>query len=363
MVFGFLTNIKNGFLAANEVRRVVLSDPQLFIYPILAVIICAFAFLALGAMSYLVLLTTQSLLATLIALFILYVVIVFISVYFLVAMLIAFREFANKKKIAMGDALSRANQYIGLIFEWVVFISVIKVILDIIEIAISSVLSRYGFIGNIIARLITGVASFALAVASLFAIPIIIDEKTGPVQTIKSSTKFIIHNWGETFGGFVYTEIVQIALCAVAALFFMLAFLELFSAINGVGIGALFSGAGMLIALGIFLVIFVVLMLFTMSTVGAALIFIIIASIGLGNPSGGSDLAILLAGIGIFLAMLGHLLNYMLFNCFKLIVYDYKTRNKVPADFDKSVIDRVVKTNPKAKSSNKGFGGMLGLDS
>ncbi len=357
MAFGFITNIKNGFLAANEVRKIVLSDPQLFVYPILAVVLSIVAFLILGVGGLLILTVAQSVVLEVIALFVMYIAVVFITVYFLVAMLISFREFANKKPIKVGEALSRANQYLVPIFQWVIFISVIKILLDVIEMGISTLFSRFGIIGNIVSNLITGIASFALAVATLFAVPVIIDEKTGPFETIKRSTKFIIGNWGETFGGFVYTELLQVILSGIGAIFLLLSLISLVSVHTLTSTIGSAAGLIELVVGGVLLL--VIFLLLAMSPIGSLILFVIVLIVGLSNGLNGG-IAIFLAGIGVLLVILGHLLNYMMFNCFKLIVYDWKTKNTLPADFDKSVIDQAVKVNPKAQSSKSSGSGLFG---
>ena len=46
--------------------------------------------------------------------------------------------------------------------------------------------------------------------ASMFAIPVIIDNKVGPIDAIKTSAKFIFKNFGKTFGGFAYADVYSI---------------------------------------------------------------------------------------------------------------------------------------------------------
>lgn len=358
MAFGFITNIKNGFMAANEVRKIVLRDRQLFLYPVLAVIFGIVAIVILGGISLFVLLAVKAILPMLIVLFVLYLLVSFIAVYFLVAMLISFREFANNNNITVMEALNRTNQYKVLILKWVLFIAVVKIFLDFIEMALSMALSKFGMVGNIIANLITGVASLALTVAALFAVPIIIDNRTGPFATIKTSTEFIIKNWGETLGGFAYTELFQIVLCGIGGFLFFLAALSLVSAGN---VSALISSIGWVGFLAFGFLGLVLIFAGAMTIIGSLIIFIIILVIDLQTPSAG--IATFLAGLGLLFVMVGHLLNYMMFNCFKLIIYDYKNSNRLPADFDKTVIDNSVQmkkgTGGGQRGGANGIGGGL----
>lgn len=309
----FINGIKNGFKTANATRKFVFGDKQLFMYPILSLIIGIIAAaiilgVGIGIFIFAGLSTMHSaapIILFIIDLVILYLVVFFITTYFTIAMLIAFREYTKGKRIGIGDALGRTAPYMTLILEWTVFYTIIVTIIHIIEGLIRAAFSRFGFIGNIISGVLTGSANLALAAAVAFALPVIIDEKKGPIDTIKLSTSFIMKNFGETFGGLVFAEIFQIALTLM-------------------GLGLIF--------------IAILPFLLARGAVSSALVAV----------------SITLAAVGFLMIIAGVLLRYVLFNCFKLIVYDYKTRKTLPKGFDSKLIDSSIK---KKKQQRSGFGG------
>jgi hypothetical protein len=307
MFDNFINGIKNGLNVANATRKLIMHDKELFMYPVLAALfslVAAVLILGAGFGLYLVahfavMSHAASIALLIITIIVLYFVVFFISTYFTMAMLIAFRSFAKGKRIGMGASLDATAPYTKLILEWSVFYTIIATIIHIIEGAIRALFARFGFIGNIISGLITGGANLALAAAVAFALPVILDEKEGPVDTIKASTTFIMKNFGDTFGGLVFAEIFQIVLTLI-----------------GIGVIAL----GVLVILG-----------------SPALLL----------------LSIILFVVGILLIIVGVLFRYVLFNCFKLIVYDYKTRKTLPKGFDAKLIDSSIK---RKKQQGKGSG-------
>lgn len=302
MFDNLIANIKNGFKVANATRRLVFSDKELFVYPIIAALISiAIAVLVLGAMlagyiagAFAGLTNSELALVAIIAFVVLYFLIFFVTSFFTVAMLLAFRDHRKRSIMTVGAALGKTAPYTKLILEWSAFYTIIVTIIHLIESAIRSLLSRYGVVGNVISGLLTGGINLGLAAAVAFSLPVIIDEKKGPIATMKSSMSFIMKNFSDTFGGLLFAELFEIVLLLV-----------------GLGI----------IALG------VLAMSATRSIV----------------------LGIVLALVGIVVIITGVLLRYVLFNCFKLVVYDYKTRGTLPKGFDAKLIEGSIKrkNNPK----------------
>ena len=309
MFDNFINGIKNGFRVANATRKLVFNDKSLFMYPIIAIIIsiiAAIAILGIGIGLFIIGQFGQNGLAIvsfIIILIFLYFVVFFISTYFTIAMLIAFRSYTQGKRISMSEALNRTSPYAKLILEWSIFYTIIATAIRIIEGAIRSIF-RYG--GNIISGIITGGISLGLAAAVAFALPVIIDEKKGPIDTMKISTGFIMKNFGDTFGGLVFAEIFQIVLTLVGL------------GIIFLGVLPYITGAG---------------------TVGSFTI----------------ALSIVLIVLGVITIISGVLLRYVLFNCFKLIVYDYKTRKKLPKGFDAKLIDSSIKRKNRPPNQPSGI--------
>lgn len=309
----FISNIKNGFKVANAVRKLVFSDKGLFMYPILAIIIdlvvaalvvgVGVAIFLTGALSGLS--TGEYILIAIAVLFVLYFILFFVISYFTMAMLIAFREHMKGKHMGMGDALGSTSAYTTLIIKWALFYTVIITIIDIIEALVRAALSRFGIAGRVISGLITGGMDLALAAAVAFSLPVILDERKGPIDALRASISFIAKNFGDTFGGLIYTEIFQIV--------FLL-----------MGLGCIFLG------------------FIAITNSGS------VASASVGTLLGVLGIAMLI--IGFVLILVGILLRYVLFNCFKLIIYDYKTRHTLPKGFDAKLIDNSIKRKNKPGS-------------
>ena len=319
MFDNFINGIKNGFKVANATRKLVFKDKQLFAFPVISAVISVIAVVIILAAGFAVYFAGnfQSLSNSAnIALFIVFMIIVYfvvflISTYFTMAMLIAFRAYSQGKKISIGAALGSTSPYMALIVQWSLFYTIIATIIRFVEGLISAALSRYGITGRIISSLLTGGINLTLAAITTFALPVILDEKTGPIQTIKESTSFIMKNFGDTFGGLFFAEIFEIALILI-------------------GFGLIFIGI-------------LPFILGSSASAGTATIIFTIAFVSLG----------------FIVIIIGVLFRYVLFNCFKLIVYDYKTRKKLPKGFDAKLIEASIKK--KRKSGGTGGLSAIGL--
>jgi hypothetical protein len=274
-------NLKNGWKLGSATRKLIFGDKGLLVYPIIGGIITFLFALALFVPLVLTISTASNTL--ILAVVILFGLIsTFVSIYFLIALLLAFRQYSRtRKKMAMGDALAQASQYWVQILEWAVFYTIIVTILRAIE-------SRVQGIGGF---LIGAIGSMALALATIFVVPSIIDNKTGPIKSIESSVKMITKNFGSTFGGIIYSDLYALMFVIPGILLFFL---------------------GIIIAFGSFI------------------------------PG------IALAIVGIVLFVFGIMLNYVTSNAFILILYDYVNTGKLPKGFTKEMMDNAIR---KKKSS------------
>ena len=266
-------NVSRGWKLGSEVRKLVFKDKSLFSYPILSAVISIIIAAALFIPMFFA--TQWGTANYVIVLFVYYLLVTFISTYMLVAMLLSFRAYAKGKPISIGQALSQANSYTVQIFEWAVFYSIIMMLLRALE-------SRSRGIAGVI---LSAVASFALSIAILFVIPVIIDQRAGPIKAIEGSVKFIKDNFGATFGGLLFSDLYS--------------------------------------------------MMFTLGGVAILIVGVIaIAAVG--------AIAIGIAVIGIVLMVIGGLVGYMISNVFRLILYDYKLTGKLPAGIDAELIKGAV---------------------
>ncbi len=358
----FFGNIQQGFLAANEVRKIVFSDPQLFVYPVLALVIAAIAFAVIATIIIIASVGVGAASASVhvgfvtlvVGLFIAYVVAFYIVVYFTTAMLIAFKSYVKGKKLSVGQALAATNPYTTLLLEWSIFYSVISVLLQIVEILIEMALRRFGIIGNIISSIIVSVANISLWLAVLFALPVIIEEKTGPIQTIKKSATFIFHNFGNTFGGLIYADILQYVVAAVGVILMFLGGLAVLSTIP------LALSSITLVEVVMFIILLVLMFFLALNPVGSVILLILFLIAYAVAPTHMTLLALSLLSIGIVVIWLGHLLQYVLFNVYRLVIYQYKTEGFLPKGFDKSVISKNIKYKSGQQSQPSSGGGGSG---
>ena len=136
-------------------------------------------------------------------------------------------------------------------------------------------------------------ASIAMGTATAFAIPVIVDKNMGPIDTLKESTNFIIKNFGKTFGGLIYSELYSL----------------------------------------IFIVVGVLMVILGLFTLGV------------------------LAVVGVALVVFGGMMNYLISNVYRFVLYDYMNGGKLP----EGITDDMVKSSVKRQTQSRGgFGGILG---
>ena len=275
--------LRNGFRLGSATRKLVFKDRRLFIYPILIGII-AFAELvvlvagsivfsaALGAGSLLPFIVVGGLLF--------YFVSSFAATYITIAMLINFRSLESGQEEGVLASLSNASQYTKLALEWSLFYATVILLLNIVE-------SRFRGISNLT---ISSIGSFAISVATMFAVPIIVDRKTGPMKTIEASAETLMSHFGATFGGMAYSELLSLGL---------------------VILGILVSYCGWLAFLGI----------------------------------GVAGIVIAVAGLCIF--VFGIMLGFSLSTVFKFVLYEYANGKPLPEGFD----EKMIKDSTKQKKA------------
>ncbi|MCL4397063.1 DUF6159 family protein [Candidatus Parvarchaeota archaeon] len=277
------SNIKNGWTMGKATRRLVFKDRKLMIFPLvsgLAVIAEILAILlpsALFLMNY-----SNSLYYYILVLILFYFVVTFTSTYVIMAMFIAFRAFSSGKEIGFKEAFTQVKPYSKLIAEWSLFYAVIIVGIRILESRIRG-----------IAGIIFGAAvAFAIGIATIFVVPVILDKKLSPIKALKESSSFIIKNFGKTFGGLIYTDLYGFAIILLGAVL-------------------LISGL-VLTSINLFL--------------GAV---------------------IMLLGIGTI--AFGAIITSMLSNIFRLIMFDFATYGRVPEGFTADMLKNAVKQKGKVQ--------------
>ena len=279
-------NVTAGWKLASAIRKIALHDRKLLIYPIVsglvmlletvAILLPLFLFNAFNSVLFIV------------VLFAYYIVIYFTSVYVVMAMLLAFRGYESGKRISVVGALSLTAQYSVVILEWAIFEAIVTMVIRDIE-------QRLGGLGGMLFGI---AASMAVGTASMFAIPVIIDKKYGPIKTLRTSAGFILQNFGKTFGGIMFVDLYSL----------------------------LFVLAGVV--------------LIASAVLGTSLSLILAAGLGI-------------AGV-LFLAY-GAMLGYMLGNVYKFVLYGVANGAKPPAGVSREMLYKAI----KQKHGFTGGGGIM----
>lgn len=94
---------------------------------------------------------------------------------------------------AFDAAWARRGQFA----RWAALSTIVGLVLRAVE-------ERFGLVGSIVARLMDA----AWAVASAFAIPVILVEDVGPGEAVKRSAAIVRARWGESVGGVVAVDVL-----------------------------------------------------------------------------------------------------------------------------------------------------------
>ncbi|WMT51312.1 MAG: DUF6159 family protein [Ferroplasma sp.] len=271
--------MKNGWHLASQVRKSISRNRKLYIYPLLSGIVSVVVF---GLTFFILILETPasgySYYYYIVGIFVAYVLVYFFATLIIMAMMISYRSVKADNPLTTREAFSSTKKYIGKAFQWAILYSVLLMILRAIE-------SRVRGIGGII---IASIGSFAITVATFFAVPVILDYDTGPINAIKISVDTIKSHFGDTFGGVIYIDLYTL----------------------------IFTGGGFLL-----LIISAILL-------GAGIPLIVIA---------------IIAAIAVIMIILGIILNFTYMNIFKLILFDYVNGRTLPDGIDENLLNSSIK--------------------
>ena len=279
--------MKSGWRLARSVRKSVSRDRGIYTYPIISGLVSVIVFVSTIIALFISVPSGSPYLYLIyfIALFIAYVVVWFLSTLVVLSMLIAYRAFNSGSPVSIRAAFGEAWTYRRVAFEWGLFYGVLMMILRIIE-------SRIRGIGGII---LGAIGAFIISAATFFAVPAILDYRSGPIKAVEQSVSVIRRNFGQTFGGVAYIDLYT-----------------LIFALSGFG----------LFILGIVLM-------------GS--------SIGIIAP-------LVLIAAGVILLIVALILNFTYMNILKLVLFDYANGKGLPEGFDEQEINKAIK--------RRGSGGM-----
>lgn len=254
--------MRASFGLARSAWLVLLSDKQLIVFPLISGFACLIVFLSflapvLASERLRDLFTAEQSPLVWVYLFAFYFVSYFVIIFFNSALVACALIRFNGDVPTLGDGLSAATARLPQIIGWALVAATVGVLLKAIE-------NVHEKIGALVASLL----GTAWSVITFFVVPVLVVEKTGPVDSVKRSIAILKNTWGEAlignFGLGLFTFLlllpgIAIALFAgwlmtanqvplaigvgcVAAIYFII-WGAVSSALNGIFVGALYQYA------------------------------------------------------------------------------------------------------------------------
>lgn len=123
------------------------------------------------------------------------------GLYFQAAVVIAANERADGRTPTLEGVLAAAWSIRGRIFAWAVVSTTVGLLLRALE-------NRLGFLGKLLAVF----GGLAWAVASFFALPVVVVEGTGPIEAVRRSAHVIRRTWGTSLRTTLRGGLIQVLL-------------------------------------------------------------------------------------------------------------------------------------------------------
>lgn len=134
-------------------------------------------------------------------LFLVYVSVAFVGTFFLAATIEMATIRLGGGDPTLKDGLSKAWEKKGKLLQWAVVTATVGILLRVLR-------ERAGALGNIM----IGLAELGWAIATYFAVPILVYRDIGPIDAVKESAKTVKGAWGEAATGVVTTGFVFLLL-------------------------------------------------------------------------------------------------------------------------------------------------------
>ncbi len=194
-----MRRISNSIELAKASWQVLRADKELLVLPVISGV----ASIITAATFVLPLLATTDLEqgsmspAGYLVLFLMYVVLAYITIFFNAALISAAHERLSGGDPTIGSALRGARFRAGKILPWAIVSATVSIILRAIE-------ERAGFVGQIVA----GLAGMAWTVVTFLVLPIIVIEGDSVGDAIKRSAGLFKKTWGENLAAQVGFSII-----------------------------------------------------------------------------------------------------------------------------------------------------------
>ena len=181
-----MRRISNSIALAKESWRVLQSDKELLVLPVISGIASLIVAATFAVPLFLTSSSDELTIVSYIVLFVMYVVLAYVTIFFNAALVSAAHERIGGGDPTIGSALAGAASRAGKILPWAIVSATVSTILRAIE-------ERAGFVGQLVA----GLAGMAWAVVTFLVLPIIVIEGIGVGDAIKKSGRLFKETWGE----------------------------------------------------------------------------------------------------------------------------------------------------------------------
>ena len=212
----FFQKLSNGWNISLNSFKVLGENKQLIIFPVLSgismvAVIASFIVAILASAGWDADQVAESpTAATYAGLFLFYMLNYLIIVFFNTALIHCATLYFKGQRPTVGDGLAFSMSRLSAILSWSLFAATVGFILRILQ-------ENLGSAG----RIITGLIGIVWNVATFFAVPVMIYEQTGPIETVKRSAGLMKEKWGERLGaGFSFAVIYLLAIFLVCGILF-----------------------------------------------------------------------------------------------------------------------------------------------
>jgi len=183
---GLLTRLKMGLVLTKDSLLVMRHNPKLFLFPIVSGVAgLAFLVVFLGVTFGLMAVTPEG--GALVGLFLIYLVLTFVSSFFTAGLVHQTREVLAGNEASLKQGLGAAWEVKGPLFVWSLIAATVGLVINAIENSDSRIARTFGLIFGL-----------AWTVMTFFVIPSIVFEKSSATGMFKDSAGTFKQTWGET---------------------------------------------------------------------------------------------------------------------------------------------------------------------
>lgn len=210
--------------------KIMNKDKRLFLFPIFSAIFSTLFVISMILPSIILPgITTNSVGSagiSLLLIFGLYFGLAFIATFFNVGVVYIIKNILEEKKPTFKESIKFAFSKIGLIIGWSLISATVGLIFRILD----EIAERVGGIGEIFIKILTSMIGGLWSFITIFVIPVMVYENTGPFKAISKSATTFKKTWGESViktAGLGVVQILFIILGVAATIFGLILFVPL----------------------------------------------------------------------------------------------------------------------------------------